>query len=205
MSKLVGAIGFVAGFAIGFGTSCIILKKKYETKLNQGLQDIRNAYTEPKEEKIEDNDKTEVETITEKPVQTKVTNIATLLEPNDVELDENGEWQLKNTSREVNENEPYEISYDEFSEKEGYDTRSLIYYIKSNVVTEYLAGEDPDEIKVDKPAELIGVDTLCSFENCEDDTIYVRNDKLKSDFEVVVSAKTYKKPATKKASPEKEG
>lgn len=205
--KLVNVMCFIAGVGSGFAIGYVVLNKKYENKLNQGLQDIREAYTSTKPEPVEKKETAEIpEKKQEAPQpevkkeQTVVTNAGSLLEPEEpISYDR----FCKEVPDEpvVSYKEPYEITYDEFATV-GYQIRSLLYYPKQNIVTEYFEGQDPDEKKVNNPSALIGVDALCSFDNSEDDTIYVRNDDLKADFEIQISAKTYK---PKKATPVKEG
>ena len=79
---------------------------------------------------------------------------------------------------------PYVISPEEFGEKEDYETISLTYYA-DGVLT-----DDNDE-KMEDYEETIGKDSLDHFGEYEDDSVFVRNDKLRCDFEILSDLRTY--------------
>ena len=68
-----------------------------------------------------------------------------------------------------------------------YETVSLTYYSKDNVLT-----DDNDEI-VDDVDEIIGQDSLKHFGEYEDDSVYVRNDRRKCDYEILLDESDYHK------------
>lgn len=74
---------------------------------------------------------------------------------------------------------PYIIPESEFSELEGYNVETLYYY-EDGVLT-----DDQNNI-IDDVDDIVGEETLSEFEENEDcDSIYVRNDKLKCDYEIL--------------------
>lgn len=79
--------------------------------------------------------------------------------------------------------EPYVISPDDFDEI-GYDVVSLTYYSDG-----VLANTDGDV--VDDVDELIGNDSLSHFGEYEEDSVFVRNDLLKTDFEILKDPCSY--------------
>lgn len=81
--------------------------------------------------------------------------------------------------------EPYIIFPDEFGEFDDYETTSLIYFA-DEVLT------DGDEYEVDNPEELVGKEALMVYsQEYGDDSVYVRNDKLKTDFEILLDLRNY--------------
>lgn len=78
---------------------------------------------------------------------------------------------------------PYIISPDEFGE-EGYETVSLTYYSDNVLVDDY------DEV-VDDINEVVGKDFAVYFKEHEDDSVYVRNDSKKCDYEILRDYETY--------------
>ena len=92
---------------------------------------------------------------------------------------------LKKTEDKVNKNKPYVIHPDDFGD--DYNTITLVYY-KDDVVTTY----DTGEVLTDKEVEdLIGEESLSHFGEYEEDSVFVRNDARKIDYEILRSEETY--------------
>ncbi len=86
---------------------------------------------------------------------------------------------------------PYTIAPEEYGEMEGYDAKTLYYY-----ADKVLAYENGDLV-VD-PVDIIGqVKLEGSFGEYSDDGVYVRNDKLRCDYEILLSLKTYEEDTGK--------
>ena len=81
--------------------------------------------------------------------------------------------------------EPYVIMPDQFSEYADYDTISLTYYADG-----ILASDDTDEI-IEDIDDVVGEDSLNHFGEFEDDSVYVRNDERKCDYEILRNNRTY--------------
>ena len=79
---------------------------------------------------------------------------------------------------------PYVITPEEFDEIDEYNTISLTYFA-DEVLT------DDQMNVVDNIDEIIGLDSLSHFGEYEDDSVFVRNDKLKTDYEILLDTKTY--------------
>lgn len=73
---------------------------------------------------------------------------------------------------------PYAITPDEFGELDEYDTVSLVYYADKYLAT--YDGEIIEDIE-----DTIGFESLNHFGDYEDDTVFVRNDVLKHDYEIM--------------------
>lgn len=80
--------------------------------------------------------------------------------------------------------EPYVIPPEEFGEKEGFETTSLIYYADHILADE--EGEPVDDIE-----KTVGLDSLLHFGEYEDDSVFVRNDFLKCDYEILRDERKY--------------
>ena len=77
------------------------------------------------------------------------------------------------------------ITADELGEEEDYDCEELVYYADG------VLAFSMDDSKVDDPENLIG-DALNRFgEFHEDDVVYVRNEYLETDYEIVRDARNY--------------
>lgn len=99
-------------------------------------------------------------------------------------------------------NRPEIIDPDEFGELEDYDTMQLTYFMGDKK----LVDEDADDV-IDEPDLHIGEDILKRFEEFPEATsLYVRNETLKMDFEILrddfsyedITEKTYPEQREKK-------
>ena len=79
---------------------------------------------------------------------------------------------------------PYVISPDDFNELDGYQ-----------VVTLYLCADgvlvDDNDNVIEDVDDVVGEDSLETFGQYEDDTVFVRNDRLKMDIEVLRDMRRY--------------
>jgi hypothetical protein len=79
---------------------------------------------------------------------------------------------------------PYTIPPDEFGEADGYGVETLTYYA-DGVLT-----DDWGNI-IENVDELVGVDSLKTFGEYEDDSVFVRNDDLKCEYEILLDNQKY--------------
>lgn len=79
---------------------------------------------------------------------------------------------------------PIVISPDEFGEDETYDKVSLYYY------TDGIVADDNDEVVEDVDA-LIGYSSLETFGEYEDDAVHVKNEGVKTYYEILRCDKTF--------------
>lgn len=80
---------------------------------------------------------------------------------------------------------PYVIAPEEFGEYDYYETESLTYYA-DDVLT-----DDHDE-PIENVEELVGLDSLTRFGEYEDDSVFVRNEKLHTDYEILMDNRFFK-------------
>lgn len=81
-------------------------------------------------------------------------------------------------------NEPYIIPPEEFGESDEYEKISLTYYADKVLV------DDNDDI-IDNVDEIVGLDFLNHFGEYEDDSVFVRNDELQCDYEILLDLRKY--------------
>lgn len=79
---------------------------------------------------------------------------------------------------------PYVIPPEDFGELDGYETVSLTYYADKVLTDEW--GEVIEDID-----ELVGEDSLTHFGEYEKDSVFVRNDLLQVDYEILLDLSTY--------------
>lgn len=84
----------------------------------------------------------------------------------------------------MNKDRPYIIPPEMFDEEPDYDAVTLTYY-NDGVVA------DMWDEKVDDVDDTIGSDSLNHFGEYEEDSVFVRNDNLKTDYEILRDYRNY--------------
>lgn len=79
---------------------------------------------------------------------------------------------------------PYVIHPTEFGENEDYGTETLTYFADS------VLADDMDH-RIEDVEAMVGVESLTHFGEYEEDSVHVRNDRLKMDFEILRSEDFY--------------
>lgn len=107
-------------------------------------------------------------------------------------IEENGYTQyssnIKTNEKREEEDEmdkPYIITPEEFSDSD-YNTETLSYWA-DGVVTDI----DDEPLTDDQIEDLIGEDSLSHFGEYEDDSVFVRNDRLRTDYEILADTRRY--------------
>lgn len=177
---------FLFGTAVGVAVSWKILKTKYEQIAQEEIDSVKEVFSKRNKETAEflnDAAKTlsEIkEEIDEGPYEKSEGIIDYSGMCRDFGyISENKE---KKGGDDMNDY-PYVISPDEFDEI-GYNTVSLTYYADGVLTDER---NDPIE-DVD---EIIGEDSLNHFGEYEDDSVFVRNDALRTDYEILRDLRNY--------------
>lgn len=171
-NTLSNLIIFATGAAIGSLVTWKLIKTKYEQIAQEEIDSVKEVFSRRAEQ--------EEKTVDEEDSQVK-------------EYEDLAEaYTTYSDNKEENEEvkdvgEPYVISPEEFGEKDDYETRSLNYYTNGIVTDEF--DEPIDEDDVDS---MIGLESLKHFGEFEDDSVFVRNDYLETDFEILADAGEYK-------------
>ncbi len=79
---------------------------------------------------------------------------------------------------------PYVIRPEEFGEYDDYEKISLTYYADG------VLADDGDE-PVEDVDEIVGIESLEHFGEYEDDSVFVRNDRLRCDYEILLDHSSY--------------
>ena len=178
--KLTNLLIFAAGAIVGSAVTWALLKTKYEQMANDDIEEVRELYLK----KLNDLDKSEEGEPNpeqeKKAVNTKAMEYADKLNSLGYVKEEKKEGDVDS----VKDDMPYVISPEEFGELDGYETNSLTLYA-DNVLT------DDAGIVIDNVDEVVGTDSLNHFGEYEDDSVFVRNDDLKTDFEILLDEASY--------------
>lgn len=171
---------FAAGAAIGSAVTWKILKERYEQIAQEEINSVKEAYFgKPQDE--EEVEETE-EVVEEKNALTDIREYA-------AQIQKQGYVDYANTGKtnqEVdNVNAPYVIPPEEFGENDDYETISLLYFA-DKVLT------DDDYELVQNVDDVVGRESLNHFGEYEDDSVFVRNDEMKADYEILLDPRNYR-------------
>lgn len=100
------------------------------------------------------------------------------------------DYNLEVADREANPDQPYVVSFDEFHENpDGNEQSTLAYYIEDDTLC------DERDQPIDNTDYTVGDDNLQRFGHGSGDhnVVYVRNEKMGHDFEIIRSNGSYKK------------
>lgn len=169
------ALIFAVGAAIGSAVTYKIVKTKYEQIAQEEIDSVKEVYARREEhiKKIEELEKLKEDLIEAEKEDNEndkeVTNYASIIKEEQYIQKEEG----------VELDKPYVITPDEFSEFDDYETVSLTYYSDKVLTDEY------DNV-IDDVDNIVGYDSLETFGQYEDDSVFVRNDRLMTDYEILL-------------------
>lgn len=198
-STLKGVLIFVLGAAAGSLATWKLIEKKYKDIAQEEIDSVKDTFSkmmkneypdkledypdfeefddsddsddveeEPKpEQKIDRNNKPDIVEYAKILSETGYTNYA-----------ERQDKKEKKGVEPVEDERPYVISPDEFGEKDGYENVTLTYYA-DGVLTDYF-----DNV-ISNIDEVVGFDSLDHFGEYEDDAVFVRNEKMETDYEIL--------------------
>lgn len=172
---------FTAGGAIGYFVSKKLLEVRYEQRYQEAVKDTKEAYS-----RLMNGEEAEVSTdnIVPEDELPDIKEYAALLQKEDyVDYSDVAENYEKEDKKEPVDR-PYVIMPEEFGELDGYETISLTYY------ADYKLAYEDDEL-VDDVDEIVGEDSLTQFGVYEDDSVFVRNDSKKCDYEILLDQRNY--------------
>lgn len=187
-SSLSKLVIFAAGAAIGSAVTWKFLDEKYKRISREEIDSVKayyaDKYGEHKEEESES--KRYLEEVA-KPfsdgLHEGLNNI--LREQGYVSYSDAPKAIVKPEKKEESTTKPYVIAPEEFGEFGGYETVSLTYY-KDKVLT-----DENDEI-IDDVDDIVGLESLSHFGEYEDDSVFVRNDERKCDYEILLDPREYR-------------
>ena len=175
-SKVLYFLSFVMGASVGSFVTWKFVEKKYKQIAQEEIDSVKERFLAMRSEhkEPEENDKM-VETVN-KDRTAYLSAITDLGYSNNSDINEKGGDSMMD--------KPYIISPDEFGEFDDYETISLTYYADGVLTDEY------NEI-VDDVDNIVGEDSLTHFGEYEDDSVFVRNDSMKSDYEILLDVRNY--------------
>lgn len=187
MKNSIGFLLFVSGAAIGALTTCYSVKtyykKKYEEQYQEDLASIKSRFTIEKTS-AKNESSLGPEVLDEEDTTSSISDYAKKLAKEGYTKYSNADIPFEEKT-EVTEI-PFVIPPEEFRmlEGDGYSTVTLMYYADG------VLADDNDEIVEDIDA-WVGKESLDHFGEYDDDSVYVRNHRLKVDYEILRSQREY--------------
>lgn len=171
---------FIAGAATGSVVTWKLIETKYARIAQEEIDSVKEAFAQ-----IQNGDDTESN------APSKVEESEEYEEPDPSEEDYEEYVETVQDLGYIHEeggammgDKPYVISPDEFGEKDGYQTETLMYYADS------VLADDMDH-RIEDVEAMVGVESLTHFGEYEEDAVHVRNDRHKTDYEILRSDNLY--------------
>lgn len=194
MSKTLHFVTFVAGAAIGSVAAWYICKKKYEQIAQEEIDSVKEVFSKKStitpiaEVKVNSDEVAEkvIEKVAKAKDDSDIMEYASKLSNEGYTNYSNMEFSMPEveTEKNVKTERPYIISPDEFDELDDYEVISLTYYADD------VLADDMDEL-VEDVDDVVGDDFASHFGEYEEDSVFVRNDRLKADYEILKDERNY--------------
>lgn len=166
---------FAVGAAIGSAVTWKIVKTKYERIANEEIASVKETFAN-REKNIKSTKDIAEENVVER--------IARLAAEEKEKVEYNSLIEDLGYSEDVNKMDiPYVIPPDEFGDID-YTLISLNYYADGVLTDDW---DNP----IDDVDNVVGLDSLTHFGEYEEDSVYVRNDKYKCDYEILLDERNF--------------
>ena len=163
MKKGTAVLLFVIGAAIGAGVTWKLARTKYKAIADEEIASVKKAYH-----------------------TTNEVNIPTPVSSEEVAKATKDYINIVTESGYSGENypAPYVISPDEFAEDYEFDTVDITYFADGVLC-------DENNVPLEDIENTIGNDAVRHFGEYENDAVYVRNERLKCDYEILRDERKY--------------
>lgn len=186
MNKGTVIFAFSIGAALGSVVTLKVVKNKYERIANEEIKSMK-GYFDKKYNKYNVDDKDEPNPKTEEAIDSvdfdEYESTLTDLGYTSHEETEEQKGGMKSMNDKPND-KPYVIEPDEFGDIDEYETVSLTYYADKVLA-------DEDNLVIHDVEEFVGYESLEHFGEYEEDSVFVRNDKHKTDYEILLDERKY--------------
>lgn len=183
-SKVVGVVAFLTGAAVGAFATWRVLKEQYERRAEEDIQSVREMYAR-RGYKI-DNDKP-----VEEPTEVNFDELREVSKQMSIDLgyeaaliQDNVVYKEEKKGEPIAMDKPYVIDPMDSGNGGEYEIVSLTYYADGVLVDE--SGEPIEDME-----SMIGINPPDHFGEYEDDSVFVRDDDLKIDYEILRDYSNY--------------
>lgn len=189
---------FATGAAVGSVVTWKVLKTKYEQIAQEEIDSVKEVFSKRIDDAKDIFKKTEYaestptgNIVSEQDELYTVTQEKPDIREYAAKLQERGYFNYSDKSGSAKKEEasnvdaPYVITPEEFGENEEYDTVSLTYY------ADKILTDDQNNL-IEDVEDVVGNDSLTHFGEYEDDSVFVRNDRYKTDYEILLDTRNYR-------------
>lgn len=182
------SLGFIIGAASGATVAWYLLKDKYETLAQEEIDSVKEVFARREQEMKDETVKRNVAEGIKDSDRTKPD-----LKEYAEQLKKNGYTRYSDLSADDGgvsdkQTKPYVIPPEQFGDDEEYEQISLTYYADG------VLADENDEV-IEDVEDAVGIDSLNHFGEYEDDSVFVRNDARKCDYEILLDQRTYSEVA----------
>lgn len=184
MNKTINFMMFVLGVAVGSVVTWRYVEKKYEQIAQDEIDSVKEVFSK-REAEFTENTEARIKADNAKEKPSVIEYAARLREQGYTNYSDMVDEKPEEVKKEpMSVDKPYVIAPEEFGDLDDYETISLTYY------ADQILADDNDVI-VDDVEDVVGFDSLNSFGEYEDDSVFVRNDRLKCDYEILLDQRKY--------------
>lgn len=184
--KVLYFVSFLAGAVVGATAGILATKKHFEDIAQEEIDSVKEVFGNAEHEEEEHTE--DIQVPNEKPELSKYMDI----------IKKEGYKNYSNSKQEptteepVAEDTPYEIDDAEFGEIDGYSQHSWTYFSDGVLCEDHNEPLSQDEID-----SCVGLDFVNAFFDNEDaDSIYIRNEVLMGDYEILKDLREYRDVVT---------
>lgn len=183
-NKLASFIIFLAGTAVGSAITWRYIQKKYEQIAQEEIDSVKDVFSQ-RQESADPRDSNEETNMGANPATEKpgIAEYVAKIHEQQYITDYSSIGDKKKEKKKLM-NKPYVIAPEEFGERDDYEKIGLTYYSDQKLT-------DEDDELVDDVEDVVGFDSLNHFGEYEDDSVFVRNDRLKCDYEILLDQRNF--------------
>ena len=181
-------LSFAAGVAVGAVATYFVVKDRIMQQAQEEIDSVKEVFKKHHLVPIDKEEQEKKELARENREKPDIMTYSNILKKEGyVDYSQSAEREEEKETKKVNKfgkDIPYVIAPEDFGENEDYEKVSYTYY-SDGVVT-----DEREEIVKDV-GETIGEDFADHFGDYEDDSVYIRNDVIGIDYEILYDDRTY--------------
>lgn len=182
--KLSHVIAFVAGAAVGYFAANYLLKDKYEKRFQQEVSSTIEAFKNNKKDDEVTHKDEKLKAVSDEVVVADIKEYAKNIGKHDYSEVKDDEPSEKNKDEGIDHAKPYVITEEEVDAYMNYSITQWNYYA-DGVLT------DENNEVVEDVSATIGKEAFEHLKKTSESAIYVRNDLLELDYEILKNEMTY--------------
>ncbi|MBO5906185.1 MAG: hypothetical protein J6Q84_07195 [Kiritimatiellae bacterium] len=175
-NKLLCIFAFSAGAAIGSLVTQKLIKAEYERIADEEIESVKKIFSEKKRAYEEAEYEREQAAI--------LAGAYNTVEDDELPSEESEKGDDEPVRDEKIYDEPYVISPEEFGENDDYEIETFTHYADGVLV-------DESDERVDDIDGTVGEDYAEHFGEYEADSVFIRNDATKHDYEILYDSRNY--------------